>query len=86
MTIAVDWDLKQQNKQTKHVLVHSLYCHTVEITCTTMVHTKISNEVHAGVSVEGIVIGPRCDKTCVRSFQQSEIQSSLLSYRNLLDN
>ena len=58
MTIAVDRDVKQHNKQTKHVLAHSFYCHSVESTCATMVHTKISNEVHARVPVEGIVIEP----------------------------
>ena len=28
-----------------------------------------------------IIIGPRRDKTCLRGFQESQIQTSLLSYR-----
>ena len=28
------------------------------------------------------VYGPRRDKTCLRGFRQSEIQASLLSYRD----
>ena len=27
-------------------------------------------------------IGPRCEKTCLLGFQQSEFQTSLLSYRD----
>ena len=31
-------------------------------------------------------IGPRREKTCLRGFRQSEIQTSLLSYRDQLEN
>ena len=33
-----------------------------------------------------IIIGPRRDKTCPRGFRQSEFQTSLLSYRDKLEN
>ena len=33
-----------------------------------------------------LVFGPRCDKTCLRGFGQSEIQTNLLSYRDKLEN
>ena len=33
-----------------------------------------------------IIIGPRRDKTCLRSFRQSEFQTSLLSFRDKLEN
>ena len=33
-----------------------------------------------------LIIGPRREKTCLRGFRQSEIQTSLLSYRDLLEN
>ena len=32
------------------------------------------------------LIGPRREKTCLRGFRQSEIQTSLLSYRDNLEN
>ena len=36
----------------------------------------------AKVSRCTVIFRPRCDKTCLRDFQQSEIQTSLLSYRD----
>ena len=39
-----------------------------------------------GFSIEmQIIYGPRRDKTCLRGFQQSEAQTSLLSYRDKLE-
>ena len=32
------------------------------------------------------IIGPRREKTCLRDFRQSEFQTSLLSYRDYLEN
>ena len=32
------------------------------------------------------LFGPRLDKTCLRGFRQSEIQTSLLTYRDYLEN
>ena len=32
------------------------------------------------------LFGPRCGKTCLQGFQQSETQTSLLSYRDYLEN
>ena len=35
---------------------------------------------------EEALSGPRRDKTCLRCYQRSEFQTSLLSYRDLLEN
>ena len=52
--------------------------------------TTLSNSVAAKETKLGLIfhmkyqglIGPRRDKTCLRGFRQSEIQTSLLSYRD----
>ena len=36
--------------------------------------------------IDTYIIGPRRKKTCLRGFRQSEIQTSLLSYRDYLEN
>ena len=35
---------------------------------------------------EALLYAPRCDKTCLQGFWQSEFQTSLLSYRDYLEN
>ena len=40
----------------------------------------------APFSVLLLLIGPPCDKICLRGFNQSQFQSSLLSYRDMLEN
>ena len=32
-----------------------------------------------------LLLGPRCEKTCLRGFQQNKFQTSLLSYRDYLE-
>ena len=38
------------------------------------------------VSYQSILFGPRREKTCLRGFRHSEIQASLPSYRDALEN
>ena len=38
------------------------------------------------ISTEQKINGPRREKTCLRGFRQSEIQTSLPSYRDALEN
>ena len=51
---------------------------------TTKKHEKFprGQRVKTGWKTEVDIYGPCCEKPCLRGFRQSEIQTSLLSYRD----